>query len=163
AIKVTWSGRTDATSYRVFRDGRRLTTITAARLLDSGLAPLTRYSYQVAACNSRGGCSALSSPVTARTPRFTLAAPSNVAATTSPTTHVTVSWTPSRGATTYTVLRNGVALPVQPSQPAYVDWRTSSGAAYTYAVIACDPVACSGASVAVAVTTPRATAAAACS
>jgi len=70
--------------YRIYRDGVQIARQSAASYVDSGLSPVTRYSYQVAAYDPQGQRSARSDPVGVTTP----------AAAVQGSAAVTLSWLP---------------------------------------------------------------------
>jgi thermitase len=70
-VSLSWSASTDNSSgvsgYGVYRDGTKLTTVSATAYTDSGLSPSTRYSYSVRAEDVAGNISANSPSVVATT------------------------------------------------------------------------------------------------
>ncbi|CAM5228580.1 chitinase [Streptomyces spiroverticillatus] len=64
---LSWSASTGATSYAVYRNGAKATTVTGTSATLTGLTPATAYSVQVAALNADGE-SAKSAAVTFTTP-----------------------------------------------------------------------------------------------
>lgn len=66
SVSLTWNAVTGATSYSVYRDGAKATTVTGTSATVSGLAASTSYSFQVTASNAAGE-SAKSAAVTATT------------------------------------------------------------------------------------------------
>jgi len=70
SLTLSWASSTDSSGvagYKVFRNGIQIATTTGLALSDSGLAPLTSYSYRVSAFDASGNVSALSSPANATT------------------------------------------------------------------------------------------------
>jgi chitodextrinase len=70
SLVVTWTASTDnvgVAGYRVYREGTLLPSITATQYVDSGLAPLTTYSYTVVAYDAAGNASSPSGPASATT------------------------------------------------------------------------------------------------
>lgn len=69
-ISLTWGAAADnvgVTGYRVFRGGVQIATVAGTSYGDSSLAPLTTYSYQVAAADAAGNVSPLSAAASATT------------------------------------------------------------------------------------------------
>lgn len=73
-INLSWSASTDnvgVSYYQIYRGGSLLWTVYAPQVsfADTGLSPLTSYSYTVIACDASGiNCSAHSTPASATTP-----------------------------------------------------------------------------------------------
>jgi chitodextrinase len=62
---LSWNASTDAvgvSQYRVYRGGTQITSVNTTTYTDTGLSPSTSYQYQVAALDTAGNLSALSSP-----------------------------------------------------------------------------------------------------
>jgi uncharacterized protein (TIGR02145 family) len=110
SITVSWSPVTGATGYNVYRStaaggtySQIATDITSTSYTNgNGLSANTAYYYKVAATNS-GGTSAQSSYAAATTG---LAAPTNVTATATSSSSITVSWTTVTGAAGYKIYRS---------------------------------------------------------
>ncbi|MFE7959606.1 chitinase [Streptomyces sp. NPDC057413] len=66
SVALSWQPVPGATGYAVYRDGRKVLTVTGTTATVTGLAPSTAYSFQVAAVNDAGE-SAKSAAVTATT------------------------------------------------------------------------------------------------
>ncbi|MFJ9178677.1 chitinase [Streptomyces sp. NPDC102360] len=66
SVGLSWSAVPGATSYAVYRNGTKSRTVTGTSATETGLAPTTAYSFQVAAVNDAGE-SAKSTTVTATT------------------------------------------------------------------------------------------------
>lgn len=69
-VSLTWTASTDntaVTGYKVYRDGKLVVTVTGTSYLDSGLTPLTTYSYTVSAVDAAGNASPESAAVPATT------------------------------------------------------------------------------------------------
>lgn len=66
SITLTWPAVPGATSYRLYKDGALLATVTGTSYTATGLAAATSYSFQVSAANSAGE-SARSAAVTGTT------------------------------------------------------------------------------------------------
>lgn len=68
-INVTWTPNPSATSYRIFRDGVLLATVSLPEFLDTTAQPATEYTYTVTASNGYGESPA-SSPTSVTSPAF---------------------------------------------------------------------------------------------
>lgn len=68
-IVVSWTPNPSANSYRVFRDGVLLGTVTGTEFLDAAAQPSTAYNYTVTAANNFGESPA-SPPTAVTTPAF---------------------------------------------------------------------------------------------
>jgi hypothetical protein len=68
-IDVTWTPNPSAASYRVYRDGVLLGTVSIPELADTTAQPATEYTYTVTASNDYGESPA-SSPATVTSPAF---------------------------------------------------------------------------------------------
>lgn len=66
SVSLTWPAVPGATSYKVYRDGALVATVTGTSYTATGLAPSTSYAFQISAVNSAGE-SAKSTAVTAST------------------------------------------------------------------------------------------------
>ncbi|AJF67561.1 chitinase [Streptomyces vietnamensis] len=66
SVPLTWSAVPGATSYKVYRGGALVATVTGTSYTATGLAPSTSYGFQVSAANSAGE-SAKSAAVSATT------------------------------------------------------------------------------------------------
>ncbi len=69
-INVSWTASTDnvaVTGYQVLRGGVQISTVTGTSFANSGLAPLTSYTYSLRAFDAAGNVSVLSSTATAQT------------------------------------------------------------------------------------------------
>lgn len=66
-VALTWTAVDQARGYVVYRDGQRLPTVSQTAWVDGGLAPVTTYTYTVAAIGANGAEGARSNPVTAKT------------------------------------------------------------------------------------------------
>jgi len=132
-VTLAWSAVPGATGYQVFRGPTLLASPTATTYTDSGLVDGTSYSYTVKALNgvvASGATAPVSCTPVATAPQ----APTNVVATPGNAT-VTLTWTASPGATSYTVMRNGVSVGTQPGTT-FTDSTVSNGSTYTYYVLA---------------------------
>ncbi len=97
-ISLSWTASTGGSGslgYSVYRNGSLVnaTPITATSLTDSGLNPITAYSYYVQASDGGGNTSAPSSTITVTTLNAIPAAPSSLSATADSSTQITLRWT----------------------------------------------------------------------
>jgi alpha-tubulin suppressor-like RCC1 family protein/chitodextrinase len=145
-INLTWTASTDnvgVTSYRVYRDSIQVGAPTSINYTDTGLAPLTSYSYTVAACDAAGNCSAQSTSTSATTPAPDTTpptVPSGLAATTLSANQNSLTWTASIddvAVTSYKVYRNGIQV-ASSTGMLFIDSNLSASTTYTYTVSACD-------------------------
>ena len=132
-VTLAWSAVAGATSYQVYRGATLLGSPTATTFTDSGLVDGTSYSYTVKALNGTVASGA-STPVSCTPVATAPDAPTNVVATPGNAT-VTLTWTASPGATSYTVMRNGVAVKTQ-AGTTYTDSSVANGTSYSYYVLA---------------------------
>ncbi len=54
SMSLAWDGVSDATSYKLYRDGTLLATLTGTSYTDTGLQPSTAYTYTVTGVNAEG-------------------------------------------------------------------------------------------------------------
>lgn len=54
SVSLAWDAADTATSYRLYRDGALIATLTGTSYTDTGLSPSSSYSYAVAGVNSEG-------------------------------------------------------------------------------------------------------------
>jgi alpha-tubulin suppressor-like RCC1 family protein/fibronectin type 3 domain-containing protein len=70
-ITLKWSASTDnvgVTAYRIYRNGTLLTSVSAnTTYTDTGLSPITIYSYSIATCDAANNCSTPSAETTVTT------------------------------------------------------------------------------------------------
>jgi fibronectin type 3 domain-containing protein len=117
-ITLSWAASAGATGYDVYRSTTPGVVISQSNKTsgnqaglsysDAGLAPSTAYYYKVVALNSAGPSPA-SSEATATTQAPAVvapAAPTGVVAAATGSNSITVTWTPSAGATGYDVYRS---------------------------------------------------------
>src|SRR5208283_1152785 len=149
SVTLNWTAPSNATSYNVYRGtsaGGESTTaiatgITATAYSDTGLTNGTKYYYKVAAVNG-GGTSALSAEASATPEPSAPAAPTGLTATAS-SGSVTLNWTASSGATSYSVYRgtsaggeSPTALATGITSASYSDNSVTNGTIYYYKVAA---------------------------
>jgi len=143
-VALSWTASTGATSYSVQRSTTsggpytQIATPTGTSYTDSSVTNGTTYYYVVAAVNS-AGTSPNSSQVSA-TPATLPAAPTGLQAAAG-NAQVSLSWTASTGATSYSVQRsttNGGPYTqiATPSGTSYTDSSVTNGTTYYYVVAA---------------------------
>jgi len=74
SVTLSWTASTDdtkVTGYRIYRDGQQVGTSTGVSYSDTGLQPLTQYSYTVTAIDAAGNESPKSTAATATTTNAT--------------------------------------------------------------------------------------------
>lgn len=107
SIDLSWAASTGASTYQISYQVATASTMNVYNTTDqtsltvTGLQASTAYNFQVVAVNSNGNSSAavLNGIQTASAPPL----PTNFVATTITTTSIALSWSPSSGASTYTV------------------------------------------------------------
>ncbi len=70
SVSLAWNPSTDdtgVTGYKVYRNGNLVATVTTPSYKDTGLTPLTKYSYTIIAVDAAGNASTQSSAVAATT------------------------------------------------------------------------------------------------
>lgn len=101
-INFSWTAVAGATSYKIYKDGVYVSTVTTTTGSISGLTISTAYGIQVLASNV--GDSALSSTVSMSTlPGI----PTGLTLTNATATSINFSWTAVAGATSYRIYKNG--------------------------------------------------------
>ena len=154
-VSLSWAAATGATSYHVKRSttsGGPYTQVaapTGASYTDTGLTNGTKYFYVVSALNSAGE-SANSTEVNATpsAPATPPATPTNLQATAG-NTQVSLTWTASTGATSYSVQRSTTSggpytQIATPSTNSYTDTGLTNGVTYYYVVAAVNSAGQSG-------------------
>jgi len=108
-VSLSWSASSGATSYNLYRNGVKVkTAIASLSTVDTGLTNGTSYTYQVTAVNTAGE-SGLSGSVSG-TPSAGSAPGAPSGLTASPgNAQVSLSWSASSGAATYSVFRGTTA------------------------------------------------------
>jgi chitodextrinase len=126
------------------RNGKQIGTTRDPGYTDTGLAPITRYQYAVAAFDDAGNISPRSAPVVATTlaepDRFPPTVPVSLHATGKTVTSIVLAWIASRdnvGVAGYEVYRDG-ALVANVGQPSFTDTGLAPASTHTYKVRAFD-------------------------
>lgn len=115
SVSLSWTGATDNVKlkgYYVYRDDRKITATTVTSYENSGLAPGTRYKFEIKAYDVAGNISANGTSVSVVTSLDTQAPtiPGNLSPSACDYTSVTLSWNPSgdnTGVKGYVVYKNG--------------------------------------------------------
>jgi hypothetical protein len=92
-INLSWSASTDnvgVTGYRIYRDGVQIATTSTTSYSDTGLSPLTTYTYTVSAIDLAGNESGQSSQVSATTQQPDTTPPTITSVIADASTQVTV-------------------------------------------------------------------------
>jgi hypothetical protein len=130
-ISLDWTLVPNATSYKIYKDGSFLTTVTTKPYLITSLTNGTVYSFEITAVNAIGE-SEKSAPVTASPIDFL--APTGLASNVSDS-RVVLSWNSSPLATKYRLYRDGVFLS-EIAGTSYSDSSVTNGTNYKYEVSA---------------------------
>jgi hypothetical protein len=135
-ITVSWTLQSQATGYKVYRDGVLIATTTAASYADSGLSLGVTYNYTVYPYNAIG-----TGPVSNTLSAATLDAPTGLAAARSGTAYAhSLTWDASGGATSYNIYRSttsgsGFVLHDSSATNSYTDTTSlSANTVYYYTV-----------------------------
>ena len=107
SVALSWNAVSDATSYKVYRDGSLLGSVSINSFTDSGLADGT-YTYEISSVGNNGE-SASTASVSATVYTSLPSAPTNLTATVSGDS-VALSWSAVSNATSYKVYRDGSLL-----------------------------------------------------
>jgi fibronectin type 3 domain-containing protein len=142
SVSLEWTGVTGVSGWKVFRDGTLLYAAPTRSFIDTNVEPGQVYTYNV----STNGLSApLSNTVTVAVSAATCA-PGPFTATPflfcdgGVSTAVSVTWTASVNATSYTLLRGTTTIASGLTGLGYYDTSVAEGGAYTYRVIAVNSV-----------------------
>jgi chitodextrinase len=162
-IDLSWNAAADnvgVTNYKIYRNGILLTTLGNVTSYNNiGLMDLTSYSYNVAACDGMGNCSAQSSPASTTTLADTTAPtiPSGLSATTVSVSQINLSWSAAAddiGVTAYKIYRDGILIITLGNVTNYSNSGLVDFTGYSYTVAACDQAGnCSAESVSASATT----------
>ncbi len=145
-IQLVWEPSSDNVAvkeYRIYRNGVRVRTTAATSVIDSGLPPLTAFTYTVEAVDTTNNVSAMSAAVTASTLAGELeppTVPTNVTAVPVSSTQMDLAWqasTDNVGVAGYRIYRDGVMLATS-SSTFYQDRNLMPGTVYVYRIQAFD-------------------------
>jgi fibronectin type 3 domain-containing protein len=131
---LSWSAVAGATGYYVYRNGSLLAAPSGTTYTDTGLTNGTTYSYTVAAANM-AGTSAASAAVTATPLPDAPVAPTGLAAAPGDG-QVTLTWSPTAGATSYVLRRNGTQVGGSITGTSFSDTGLTNGTSYSWTVAA---------------------------
>ncbi|HOJ51881.1 MAG TPA: OmpA family protein [Syntrophales bacterium] len=132
---LSWDPVSGAKSYRIYRDGKFVSTADMSKSVDAGLSPGTRYCYRVTAVDSVGKESPASNEACAITMARVVSAPTDITAKAISESQINVQWKESAGATEYKVYRDGNYLTTSKT-PSLADMGLKSSTRYCYAVTA---------------------------
>jgi chitodextrinase len=147
-IDLSWLASTDndvVANYRVYRNGAFLINVALTTYQDTGVSPLTTYSYNVDAIDATGNVSGLSAAAVVTTPNTPDATapttPTGLTASAISSSQIVLGWTASTdnvAVTGYQVFRGGVLLTTLGNVPTYQDGGLNAATTYTYRVRAID-------------------------
>jgi chitodextrinase len=147
-INLSWTASTDnvgVTGYKIFRGGTQVGTSSTTSYSDTSLSAGTSYTYTVKATDAAGNDSLASSSASATTQSPDTqapTAPTNLAAGTTTSTTVPLTWTASTddvGVTGYRIYRDGGATAVgSPTGTSFTDTGLTASHTYSYTVKAID-------------------------
>ena len=130
-VRISWNPSSGASKYQVFRDGLFLIETTATTYEDTSVTQWQTYQYTVKAGNS-SSWTPLSTPDTGYA--GSLAPPTNVAASDGTyDNRVRITWSPSVGATSYRLYRDGVQI-AEITSTSYDDMSVTLWQKYQYSV-----------------------------
>jgi fibronectin type 3 domain-containing protein len=141
-IALTWTTSAGATSYRIYRDGTFLVSVTGAQTVDTAVVAGVQYCYTISAVDGAGLESPKTSPPTCATAGGTAAppTPTGLVAVQAPppaVNTVNLSWNLSAGAVSYRIYRNGSLL-LSPAAPPAIDITVTANTFYCYTISAVD-------------------------
>lgn len=159
SIDLSWSASTDDTgpvSYRVYRNGPLVATVSSTQWTDSSIAAGTTYTYSVRALDAAGNLGEATSATVAADFSPPAAPASLTAVWTGGPSRVELTWpaaTDDLGVVAYEVSRDGTALGTTTST-AFTDSAVAPSTTYSYAVVAIDQGGNRSEPVSAALTTP---------
>lgn len=145
SISLSWDKSTDnkgVKGYQVFRDGRKIVTVTKTSYTNTSLVPGQAYTYIIKAYDAAGNVSEGSIPVKVPTVPDVQAppAPSGLSVSAADYTSVSLTWEPSTdntGIKTYEIFRDGVKVS-SVTKTNYTNKSLTPGKKYVYTVRAAD-------------------------
>lgn len=150
-INLSWSASSDnvgVAGYGVFRNGVLVAALSDTTFQDTGLNPVTTYTYRVRAVDAAGNVSAQSAAASATTSNTTDGSvpttPTGLAAATVSASQIDLSWlasTDNVAVTGYRIYRNGTFLTTVGNVTAFRDSGLAPSTAYVYHVDAIDAAA----------------------
>src|SRR5439155_1734455 len=146
-INLSWAASTDnvgVTGYKIFRNGVQIATTSSLTYANTGLSPLTLYSYAVAAFDAAGNTSAqatVSATTLAAADTQVPTAPTGLTAAAVSSAQINLAWAASTdnvGVTGYRVYRAGALLATLGVVTTYQNTGLTPSTTYSYAVQALD-------------------------
>lgn len=145
SIGLSWTASTDnvgVTGYKIYRNSSLIGTTSGTSYTDSGLQPVTGYSYTIVAYDAANNVSAQSAPLNTQTAFDTTppSTPTGLQTSGQTDTSISLSWTPATdnvGVSGYNVYR-GNTLITSTVGTSYTDSGLSVNSSYTYRVQAYD-------------------------
>lgn len=107
SVNFSWAAVTGASSYKIYKNGVYVSTVTTNSGSLSGLTAATAYNIQILASNLIGDgtlCTAVSMTTTPVGP----AAPTGIIFNTATATSISLSWSAVQGAISYKIYKNGI-------------------------------------------------------
>lgn len=105
SLKLTWDAVTDATSYKVYKDGNLVNTVTGLEYTLTGLNPDTEYNLAVEAIAPAGNSP--KAELKARTSKLVLDSPANLRVLSTTSDSIKIGWDADDHADVYEVKRGG--------------------------------------------------------
>lgn len=141
SVTLGWAPPSDEsvqTEYRIYRNTSLVGTVKSTNYTDSGLSPLTSYTYQVLRCTVNSSCISDGPRTTATTLR-TPPKPATSLSAQAFGININLAWIPSvdgANVSDYKVYRDGVMVG-STKNSAYTDTNLSPSTTYKYLVFAC--------------------------
>jgi chitodextrinase len=147
SVALAWTASTDTggpglTGYHIYRNGTLVASTSGTTYTNTGLSANTTYTYAIAAYDSAGNASAISSPAVSVTTEPLPTVPTGLHSTATSITSVALAWTASTdtggpGLTGYHLYRGGVLI-ASPTGTTYTDTGLTAKTAYSYTIAAYD-------------------------
>ena len=139
SVALSWTASAANTlavaSYIIYSGVSQVGTATTTSATISGLSLATSYTFTVAGVDSAGNIGPVSVGVVGTTTGATIpGAISSVTVSTVSSSSLSLSWTASSNATSYTITRNGSTIATGVSALTYTDTSLSSSTTYNYTV-----------------------------
>lgn len=141
-LKLSWNASLNTKEYNVYRDGKKVTTVSGTQFNDTNLTEETRYSYQVEAVGTNGKNSEKSAPLNVTTRSADTednqnpSAPTNLHSMSTTEKSVDLMWTESThflGIKNYEVYRDGKKITTT-EKTSYMDTDLKANTTYNYTV-----------------------------
>ena len=134
-VQLSWTANDMAGSYKVYRNGTLVGTVSKTSYKDTGLSPETSYTYSVKSVSAKGAVSTASSELTIKTPAKPSFLPPADFMATANYNQVQLSWTANGTVDSYKIYRNDVLIATAKSdETAYIDASVSPQTQYKYSV-----------------------------